>query len=275
MKELKDKWVLITGAASGIGRAVANEFAGCGANIILADIDEAGMESAGREVEGKGAKTVLIRADVSKPGEVESLAKKAIAEAGGVDILVNNAGICMGCEVQDMELDEWEEMLAINLRAPIHLTHHLLPHMLERGTGHIVNIASLAGKVGMPAMAPYSTTKFGLVGYSESIRGDLFDQGIVVTAVCPGVVRTPIIDKMPLRGFSENIREDIPWGTVIPVEKAAKAIVNGVRKNKALVVPATVPTLIAYRLHRLFPNLFAFILRKAAGQIERAPLPGD
>lgn len=274
MKQLKDKWVLVTGAASGIGRAVALEFASRGSNVIIADIDEQGMESAGKEVEAKGVQVKCLWTDLTSPEEVEALARRALEAAGRVDVLVNNAGICMACEVVNHELNDWEKIMAINLRAPIMLVHHLLPHMLERGSGHIVNVASLAGLISVPSLVSYSTTKFALVGFSKGLWAEVLDKGVGVTVVCPGIVRTPIIDKMPFRGFSEELR-DIPDFITISPQKAARIIVKGVMKNRGRVIPSTRLTRLLWRLYWLLPGPMDFLGRKFYATWPRTPLPGQ
>jgi short-subunit dehydrogenase len=271
VKDLKNKWVLITGAASGIGRRLALEFASQGSNVIIADINEAGMRAVAGEVEAKGVKAVTIRADLSRPGEVESLARYAMEETGRVDVLVNNAGIAFVSETINVTIKEWERIMAVNLRGPVLLVHHLLPHMTRRGSGHIVNVASMAGLIGIPGLAPYTVTKFGLVGFSEALRIELAPSGIGVTAVCPGVVDTPIIINSPIRGFSEDMRQLPPMMTTSP-ERAAKLIVKGVKRNRAKVLPTTAPGRLFYLVKRLAPRTAEFLIKKAYSLWERTPV---
>ena len=206
MKNLQGKNILITGAASGIGQALALEFTAAGSNIIIADINEDGMKQTASQIEAKGGKVVIFRTDISKPEEIESLASRAIKEAGQVDVLVNNAGIGFVSETQNVTPEEWRKILAINLHGPIFLCHYLLPHMIARGSGHIVNIASMAGLIGVPGFVPYCTTKFGLVGYSEALRAEIAHYGITVTAVCPGIIATPIIHTSTIKGFNQKMK---------------------------------------------------------------------
>ena len=271
MKDLTDKWVLITGAASGIGRCMALEFAGQGSNVIIADINDEGMKKVAEEVESKGVKAVTIRADMSKPEEVEALAHRAVEEAGRVDVLVNNAGIAFVSEMVNVTIEEWERIMAVNLRGPILLVHHLLPHMIERGSGHIVNVASMAGLIGIPGLGPYTVTKFGMVGFSEALRIELRPSGIGVTAVCPGLVDTPIIMNSPIKGFSEDIRQ-LPRLITTSPERAAKLIINGVKRNKAKVLPATAPGRLFYIIKRLAPRTAEFLISKAYSAWEKAPV---
>ncbi len=271
MKDLKDKWVLITGAASGIGRALALEFTAAGSKIIIADIDEKGMKGTAADLKGKGGQVICIRADMTRPEEVEMLAQRALEDAGQVDILVNNAGIAAVCEVKDYSREEWERILATNLLGPIRLTHHLLPHLISRGRAHIVNIASMAGLIGIPGMVPYSVTKFGMVGFSESLRVELGCYGIGVTAVCPGIVRTPILQSSTIKGFSEDLRNP-PSLITMSVERTARIIIRGIRRNRAKVVPATILSKLLYSLKWIAPGLAESLIRKAYSSWERTPV---
>lgn len=261
MRDLGEKNVLITGAASGIGRACARAFAGEGANLILADIDEEGLAEVGREIEAAGIKVVCVIADISSQEDVKALVGKAMGEMGGVDVLVNNAGICQVGAAEDLGIEDWERMIGVNLLGAIYLTHEILPEMIERGSGHIVNIASGAGLVGFPNMAPYCTTKFALVGLSEALGAELASHNIKVTVVCPGVINTPIIRKSEIRGF-ENLEDRISIVEKLGMspEKAARIIIRGV-KTKRPVVIITAPMKILAVLKRFFPGISVLLMR--------------
>ncbi len=271
MKDLQDKWVLITGAASGIGQALAREFTAAGSKIIIADIDEAGMEVTAADLKTRGGEVICIRADMTRPEEVEMLARRALEEAGRVDILVNNAGITVVCEVRHCSIDEWERILATNLRGLILLIHHLLAHLISRGSGHIVNIASMAGLIGIPGLTPYSVTKFGMVGLSEALRVELDGYGIKVTAVCPGFVLTPIIERSPIKGFSPEVR-NVPRLITMSAEQTARLIIRGIRRDRAKVVPATKLSRFLYLLKKIAPGLAERMVRKAYSRMERTPV---
>ena len=270
MKNLRDRWVLITGAASGIGRALAVEFAKKGSHIIIADIDVAGMDETARMVRERGCNAITVETDVTSPEDLDALYKNAVEKTGRIDVLVNNAGIAMICEADRMEWEEWERILKINLIGPIMLTCKFIAHMKSNGGGHIVNVASMAGIIGIPGMAPYTVTKFGVVGLSESLRAELHAHNIGVTAVCPGVVRTPIIDKSVIKGFDEEIR-NAPNAITTSPERAAREIVAGVLRNKAKVVP-TPSTKAVHFLKRIFPGLVEFFVVRVYSGWKRAPV---
>ena len=191
MKDFKDKVALVTGAASGIGRAVAISLAREGAHVVLADVNEAGLNEVRGIAEGMRIKALAVRTDVSNAEEVKALCETAVGEMGGVDILVNVAGIGIVAEISEMELEDWHRILGVNLYGTIHTINFLLHQMIERRSGHIVNVASGCGLVALPALGGYNTSKFGLVGLTETLRAEVARFGIGVTAVCPGAVAVP------------------------------------------------------------------------------------
>lgn len=258
MKDFRDKVVLVTGAASGIGRATAMEFAREGANLVIADVDEPGLESIAAEVRSLGRKALPVKTDVSHRDEVETLCKRALQEFGKVDVLMNNAGVGMACEIKDTDLSDWEWIVGINLWGPIYTLFYLLPHMVERKSGHIINVASGAGLIGLPASGAYTTTKFGVVGLTEVLRTEMERFHIGVTAVCPGVVRTPIFDRTKVKGFKQGITrltemKGNPFRGVTP-EEAAKKIIGAVKRNQAVLVFTAFATVL-YNMKRISPGL--------------------
>jgi len=263
--------VLITGAAGGLGSAMALEFASAGANLVLTDIDGEGIGPVARRVEEKGARVLCFTADLTRDDELDSLVRGVMEKAGRVDVLVNNAGVAMVSELVHTTWEEWNKVLSVNLVAPIQLTRRVVPHMICAGGGHVVNIASMAGLMGIAGMAPYTVTKFGLVGFSEALRIELAGRNIRVSAVCPGVVETPIIYNSPVKGFDEEIRK-APGIIVASPQKVARNIVRGVRRNKRLIIPSGPPRF-AYFLKKHFPRTVEFILKKAYSRFKRVPVP--
>ncbi len=253
MKNLKDKVVLITGGASGIGRATAVEFAKLGAKLVLADINEKGMKETANETAIYGSEVLLVKTDISKQKDVENLVKKTLDRFGRVDVLVNNAGVGMSAEIRDMTIPEWEWILGINLWGTIYTLHYLLPHMVEQGSGHIVNVSSAVGLVNFVPMQPaYTTIKFALVGLSEVLRTETERFGIGVTAICPGSVDTNFFKTTKYKGFKRAVIDDLPKSMFLSPEKIAKKIVSAVRKNKAQVVISVIAK-VAYFMNRISP----------------------
>jgi short-subunit dehydrogenase len=234
MKHLQGKRALVTGAASGIGRSIALELARRGTNLLLADRDQAGMARTAIEVRGLGVSVDLFHYDAEDPQQVVALAGFAKSLAGGVDILVNNAGVTYRGSTDRMTAEHWERMLQINLHAPILLTHELLPHLLAKREVHLLNVCSVLGLVGMPKVCAYNTAKFGLVGFTESLRSEYGVQGVGVTALCPGLVRTNLFTSSMSNGH-EKQKTPPRWTTTTP-EKVARAAVRAIRRNRARVV---------------------------------------
>ncbi len=191
---------VVTGAAGGLGRAFCLELVKRGARIVASDIDPAGLEETIRKVtdgarDGTSAEVHAVRCDVSKLDDVERLATEAERLLGGVDVLVNNAGVVAGGRVGDIPIADWEWVLGVNLWGVIHGCHVFAPRMRKQRAGHIVNVASSAGLVSFPWWAPYCVSKYGVVALSESLHGELAQDGVSVTVLCPGFFRSGIQQK--------------------------------------------------------------------------------
>jgi NAD(P)-dependent dehydrogenase (short-subunit alcohol dehydrogenase family) len=193
MKDFRNRVVVITGAGSGIGRATALAFARQGARLHVCDIDRERIEKVTEEVRALGAEADAYVVDVADRGAMERFATDVFAKAGRVDILHNNAGIGIGAPVEKHTLEDWEKIIDINLWGVIYGVHYFLPRMIAQGGGgHIVNTASGVGLCGLPGLAAYTTTKFAVVGLSETMSIELRKYGIGVTALCPGIIATNI-----------------------------------------------------------------------------------
>lgn len=194
MQTLRGGTAVITGAASGIGLALARRAASEGMDVVLADVDDAGLEAAAAGLDlapGRGVERV--RCDVSDPDAVEALADRAYARFGSVELLCNNAGVGGGGEVAELDRKDWAWVLGVNLWGVIHGVTSFLPRMLEGGApAHVVNTASMAGFFAAPGMAPYAVSKFGVVALSESMRAELAGSAVGVSVLCPGWVSTRI-----------------------------------------------------------------------------------
>ncbi len=235
MSRIEGSHVLLTGVASGIGRQTALELARRGARLLVVDLDGEGLDGLARELPGPGALVGRVVTDLATREGVQAVVEAGLALGGGVDILINNAGICVVAPVEETTPDDIDRLIAVNLRAVMGITQGLLPAMLARGRGHVVNIASVSGLVGVPGFVAYGTTKFGVVGYSEGLRNELGPRGITVTAVCPGVVNTPLLDTLTLRGFDESLRKKIPGYSQ---ERIGKDIARAIARDTAVITPA-------------------------------------
>src|SRR4051794_26987241 len=195
MKNLSGKVAVITGGASGIGRAVAGRCAAAGMKVVLADIEQSALELAEKELSGDGADVIAVPTDVSKSESVDALAERALEAFGAVHVLHNNAGVAAGGPIWECTLADWQWVLGVNLWGVIHGVRTFVPIMLERGEeGHIVNTASAAGLTSPPFLGPYNVTKHGVVTLSETLARELAMQHskIKVSVLCPGFVNTGI-----------------------------------------------------------------------------------
>jgi len=261
------KVAIITGGASGIGRALCEELARTNAIIIAADINLEGAEQVATDINAKGGNARARSLDVTDAEAVKALIKQTTAEYGRLDFMFNNAGISVGAEVRDMSLEHFRAILDTNLYGVIYGSIYAYEVMVKQGFGHIVNTASTAGLIPMPVQVPYSATKFGVVGFSKSLRFEAADLGVSVSVVCPGFVRTGIFDAMPfLKVDKQKIYGKIP--KMVEPDRAAQIILKGVRKNKAVIVfPFSTRFFVWF--YRLHPPFLAPFQRKIIGDFRQ------
>jgi len=201
--EIKDKVVLITGGAGGIGRSLAKRFLAGGAKIVLWDVSETALEAAKKKLNAAGGLVFTYALDITDRAQVAAAAARVRREVGEVDILDNNAGIVVGGDFLTVPEESLSRTTAVNIDAVMWCTRAFLPSMIERGSGHLVMMASAAGLLGVPGMAAYSASKHAVIGLSESLRAELRKKGVRgvgMTIVCPSFVNTGMFDgvKAPL-----------------------------------------------------------------------------
>ena len=245
LEQLAGKVAVITGAADGIGRALAARCAEERMCLVLADVDRARLEAARGELEGAGADVLACPTDVARATEVEALAQATYARFGACHLLVNNAGVALGKPVWEATLEDWAWILGVNLWGVIHGVRAFVPRMLASGApGHIVNTASIAGLISPPGLGPYNVGKHGVVTLSESLHGDLQARGapIGVSVLCPGWVRTRIAESerhRPAADRTDVARLDGPAAEVgevvaraveagLPAADVARAVLDAV-----------------------------------------------
>jgi len=249
MKDLRDRTAVITGAAAGIGRSTALALARAGMHVVLADLNEAGLAEVASEARALGRRAWSVPTDVSSVTDVQRLFERSVALAGSVQLIMNNAGIARFGPVLALSDDDWKRVIDINLWGVIHGCRIFGPHLVEQGTGQIVNTASVCGLVGLPRAASYVTAKFGVVGLSEALRYELAPLGVGVTAVCPGFIKTSIAS---VEGAEEVAAAVQKYGG--DPELLSRKIVEGVRRNDAQVLYGPEP-LISTTLRRLSTRL--------------------
>jgi NAD(P)-dependent dehydrogenase (short-subunit alcohol dehydrogenase family) len=266
-RDLDGQNVFITGAASGIGRATAELAGRMGARLHLTDVDADGLRSAAEAITGSGGTVVVFdAADVSDHAAVRDLAARVTAASGAMDVVMNIAGISAWGTVNSLEHATWRRMVDVNLMGPIHVIEELVPPMVDSGRGgHLVNVSSAAGLIGMPWHAAYSASKFGLRGVSEVLRFDLHRHGIGVSLVCPGAVATGLTETVHIDGIDNAsprfLRAQARFRKrAISPEQAARAIVEGVRRNRYWVYTST-DIRLAHAAQRLCPPLYVALMR--------------
>jgi NAD(P)-dependent dehydrogenase (short-subunit alcohol dehydrogenase family) len=236
--ELARKVAVITGGASGIGRATALAMARQGADIVIADRNPERLAEVVDEVIQLGRRSIGLETDVSRDGDVERLAADAIGAMGRVDLLMNNAGVVAGGPIEKVPMEDWEWILGINVLGPVRGVRAFLPHMLERGSGYIVNTASFAGLMAHnPLSIPYDTSKHGVMGFSQGLALYLRPKGIGVSVLCPGYVTTNLGENTRIAGTEEAIDgpAQVP-DRVVTAEEVAGRVVDAVRQERFLIL---------------------------------------
>jgi NAD(P)-dependent dehydrogenase (short-subunit alcohol dehydrogenase family) len=274
--EISGKRVLITGAASGIGRACAQAAGRAGAQLVLTDRNAPLLDSTVAELRAGGADVRFAApADVADFDQVQALGKAVHDEGGSVDVVMNVAGISAWGTVDRLEHRQWRAMVDVNLMGPIHVIESFVPEMIRAGRGgHLVNVSSAAGLLGLPWHAAYSGSKFGLRGVSEVLRFDLRQHGIGVSLVCPGGVATPLTETVEIAGVDQSgkafqkMQAHFRRRAASP-EEAAAAILRGVRRNRYLVYTSR-DIQAAFLLQRLFPPGYNLLMRGMNVAIRRA-----
>ena len=264
MKRLTDKTALVTGAGRGIGRAIALHLAEEGVRLALHDINRFELASTGRDARQLGAEATEYCGDISSSEEQDDLVRSLHDQWAGVDLLVNNAGVTYHGATHTMPLDEWERLIDINLRAPVRLTQSLLPALLARPEAHVLNVCSVLGLSGMPRVTAYCTTKFAMVGYSESLRAEYGRVGLGVTALCPGFVKTGLFGAARPEHDGHAPKAPPEW-MCVSAERVARRAIKAVRRNDARVVldPTGRPL---HGAKRLFPTVFDALLSIGRGR---------
>jgi uncharacterized protein len=253
--DLKNQVIVITGASSGIGRQLATDLAARGAIVAGCGRSIERLRDTLKEVRRLSPPSAMIGCDVSDAEQVKGMMAKIIGDFGKIDVLINNAGIGMRKPFVETDLKTIEEIIRVNYLGAVYCTHEALPSMIERRTGHIVNISSGAGLIGTINMAAYCASKFALNGWSETLYHELKPLGINVSVVCPGPVETE---------FSRTFRDSqpkAPPNTIVSAETVAQAVIKVLdSKRFEIVLPRWLASLSALKRH--FPNLFRAIAQR-------------
>lgn len=260
----------VTGGASGIGKALSGALVARGATVVVADINASAAAAVARDLDARGPGSAVSRSlDVADARGFDEAVHAVHDEQGHLDLLFNNAGIGVGGPIEELGIEHWERTLDVNLRGVVHGVRAAYPLMIEQGHGHIVNTASLAGLLPFPFGVPYAMTKFGVVGLSVSLRAEARAHGVRVSAVCPGVIDTPILDaegpsdlpRTRLAGRGREMFERSNWGSPYPPERLAEDVLHGVERDRAIII-APARARVAWFLDRIAPWLVERVLTR-------------
>jgi NAD(P)-dependent dehydrogenase (short-subunit alcohol dehydrogenase family) len=233
--DLKDRVAIVTGGGMGIGQGIVREFAQRGARVVVADINDEAAQQTVEAIRASGGDAVTCHTDVTSYDSACEMAQFAVDSYGHIDILVNNAGADIKGAVWEFSEKDWDFLMNLNLKGVFLSTQAVVKHMMVRKSGRIINMSSMAGKSGEPFTAPYCTTKFGVIGFTQSIALELGPYGITVNAVCPGAVETDLFRrgvtgsaKANNRTYEEELQEKFisltPLGRMTTVEDVAKGV---------------------------------------------------
>ena len=246
MNQLRGKVAAVTGAASGLGRAMAQAFAAEGMHLALADVDEKGLDDGREQILAYGVRAFAMRVDVSKAKELDAFAERTVAELGAVHVVCNNAGVAVSGAVWENSEEEWQWILGVNLWGVVHGVRAFAPRLIAQGEGHIVNTASVAGLISPPGMGAYCVTKHAVVTLSESLHQDLRERNsaVGVSVLCPAYVPTRIADSAPPVSVQKSkerlakealLRKAVAAGK-LSADDVARAVVAAVRESRFYVL---------------------------------------
>jgi NAD(P)-dependent dehydrogenase (short-subunit alcohol dehydrogenase family) len=251
MKELGGKVAVVTGAASGIGRALSDAFAAEGMDIVMADIEDDALAAAAKEVGESGVRVLAVRTDVSKGADVDALAARTVDEFGTFHVVCNNAGVGSGGTMWELTEADWAWVLGVNLWGVIHGIRAFVPRLVEQDEGHVVNTGSIAGLTSAPMMGPYNASKHAVVTISETLQRELAlnAKAVRVSVLCPGFVQTRIAEsdrnrpdhlRNPVEPEMSDVGRELMKQIVaggLPPSEVARQVVDAVKNDRFYVLP--------------------------------------
>ena len=234
--KLKGRVAIVTGGGSGIGRGICRHIAKEGGTVVVCDIDPASAEATVASITQEGGEAISMKADVTKKSEVRKMVEETRKKHGRIDILVNNAGTDIKGAITELKEETWDMLMALNLKGVFLCTQAVMPMMIEQHYGRVVNIASMAGKTGEPFTSPYCASKFGVIGFTQSVALEVGKHNVTINAICPGPVDTELIRKSvaqsaKIKGMSpedfmqEFFIDPTPLGRIAKPSDVAKAVV--------------------------------------------------
>lgn len=273
MRMIRGKKAFVTGAASGIGRALGLALARQGADLFLVDIDGEGLRAIAEEARSHGVEVVTRVCNLREPNEISAAVVAGLATWARIDILVNNAGVAYYGPTHNMTAAQWDRVLAVNLLAPIQLVREFLPTLAALDEAHILNVCSVFGLVTQRKVTAYQTTKFGMVGLSLALRAEYGRAGVGVTALCPGLVRTSMLE-VAERGRPDKRLPLPPAFLMTTAEHVADRAIAAIRRNKGIVVVSPLARLMWWTM-RLAPGLVDWVSREGWRHPRRIDVAAD
>ena len=220
---IENKVAVVTGAAQGIGKAIATLLASKGATVVVCDINLEMATETAREIESAGATCHAIKADVTQLGDADQIVKETVQQCGSLDILVNNAGITKDNVLLRMKEEQWDQVMSVNLKGTFTCTKAAIRVMMRQKKGTIINVASITGLMGNAGQANYSASKAGVIGFTKAVAREYADRGITVNAVAPGFISTAMTDAIPEKE-REALIDQIPLNRLGSPEDVANAV---------------------------------------------------
>jgi NAD(P)-dependent dehydrogenase (short-subunit alcohol dehydrogenase family) len=262
MPQFKGKVAIVTGAASGIGYALSQELARRGTSVSLADINRSLVEEAAGTITSADNKVETFVLDVSDFNAVEKMVADTVSRYGRLDYLFNNAGIAVGGEVRDCSIDDFRNVINVNLFGVVNGVAAAYPHMVKQGYGHIINTASIEGLIPFPGAVSYVASKYGVVGLSNALRIEGADLGVKVSVVCPGYIKTPIFQNCKVINIDrDKMLKSLPDRLGITPEACAQIILRGVQRNKAIIM-VTGFAKVLWALQRISPAVIRWMMQQ-------------
>jgi NAD(P)-dependent dehydrogenase (short-subunit alcohol dehydrogenase family) len=261
MNNFSGKVAIVTGAGSGIGKGLAEELARRGAHVVISDIHAQRIAKVARGIVQANGKVTASTLDVSNYEAVKKNIDDTVAAHGRIDYIFNNAGIVIGGPAKDFSIDDWRKVIDINLYGVVHGASVAFPIMMKQGFGHIINTSSMEGLVAFPGTSSYVTSKYGVVGLSNSLRIEGADLGVRVSVVCPGYIKTAIFNDFKMINIDrEKLLAQLPDWIGITPEECAKVILRGVERNEAFII-VTLFAKFLWALHRISPHFVIRIMK--------------
>jgi len=278
MKDFKNKICVVTGAGSGIGAACAQALAAEGAYVVMTDIRSNMLETVHKKIVEAGGRGETHIVDVSDRDAMFALADKVDKAHGGADLILNNAGVAHSATVAEMTMDNFNWIMDIDFWGVVYGTQAFLPHFLKRGSGHVANVSSIFGLIGVPTQSAYNAAKYGVLGFSEALRHEMVEHNVGVTAIHPGGINTNIVRHARMsqgpNAEAEHEQAIIKFQelTMTQPDKAAQIILKAIRKNKARVLVGPDAVFVDF-IRRLAPVKYLSLLPflKNVGKKEDAP----